>query len=133
MAVSEWDLSGLTPVESELVGPPRVAESAFSIEAKLIHHHQWHSHANPEKKTGTLMILEGLRFIVREDALNEQKNMIDINVLRPISRMGGITYATVTEGFEILRPIWAKEKLAGVPKEVAEKAEKEEEAGEVKN
>ena len=33
--VSEWPLSGLTPVASELVKAPRVGESAFSMECKL--------------------------------------------------------------------------------------------------
>lgn len=36
--VSEWDLSGLTPVPAHTwgeFGPPRVAESAFSLECDL--------------------------------------------------------------------------------------------------
>jgi flavin reductase (DIM6/NTAB) family NADH-FMN oxidoreductase RutF len=33
--VSEWDLSGLTPVPSDLVKPPRVGESAFCMECTL--------------------------------------------------------------------------------------------------
>jgi hypothetical protein len=40
-------------------------------------------------------------------------------VLKPISRLGGITYGRVTEGFELPRPDW-KETLAKHP-EVKEK------------
>ena len=46
------------------------------------------------KKTGVLAIVEGIRFHVREDALNDEQNIIDPNILRPISRLGGITYGT---------------------------------------
>lgn len=33
--VSEWDLTGLTPVPSDTVKPPRVGESAFSMECTM--------------------------------------------------------------------------------------------------
>lgn len=33
--VSEWALSGLTPVESKVVKSPRVGESAFAMECDL--------------------------------------------------------------------------------------------------
>lgn len=50
----------------------------------------------------------GVYFHVRDDALNEAKNMIDPAVLRPVSRLGGITYGRTTEGFEIPRPDFEK-------------------------
>jgi flavin reductase (DIM6/NTAB) family NADH-FMN oxidoreductase RutF len=37
--VSEWDLSGLTREPSQLVKPPRVKESAFSMECVLDHYY----------------------------------------------------------------------------------------------
>jgi flavin reductase (DIM6/NTAB) family NADH-FMN oxidoreductase RutF len=33
--VSEWPLSGLTPVDSKTIKPPRVGESGFSMECVL--------------------------------------------------------------------------------------------------
>lgn len=44
---------------------------------------------------------------------------VDAAKLRPISRMGGITYGRVGEGFQLPRPVWEKEKDAyeGGPKE----------------
>lgn len=101
--VDEWTLSGLTPVPSEKVKPPHVAESAFSVECKLIHHHEWISKATG-KPSGTLCIVEGVNFHVREDVINEEFNIIDPEKLKPVSRLGGITYARSTQGFEILRP-----------------------------
>jgi flavin reductase (DIM6/NTAB) family NADH-FMN oxidoreductase RutF len=37
--VSEWALTGLTPVPSDLVKAPRVGESAFAMECTLEHMH----------------------------------------------------------------------------------------------
>jgi flavin reductase (DIM6/NTAB) family NADH-FMN oxidoreductase RutF len=37
--VSEWDLSGLTREPSQTVKPPRVKESAFSMECVLEHYY----------------------------------------------------------------------------------------------
>lgn len=101
--VSEWELSGLTPVDGDVVKAPRVAESAFAIECKLVTSHEW-KNKTTGKHTGTMVILEGVRFHVREDAINEQKNIIDASVLKPISRLGGVTYGVVREGFELVRP-----------------------------
>lgn len=101
--VDEWTLSGLTPAPSEKVKPPHVAESAFSVEGKLIHSHEWVSKVtgNP---SGTLCIVEGVNFHVREDVVNEQLNIVDQAKLKSVSRLGGITYGRTTQLFEMLRP-----------------------------
>ncbi|KAF8253179.1 hypothetical protein K440DRAFT_657693 [Wilcoxina mikolae CBS 423.85] len=80
--LSEWDLSGLTPGESCVVTPPRVSEAVFSVEGRLVHHHDWFSPRTGEN-TGLLAIMEGVYFHVREDTLNEDRNAIDASVLRP--------------------------------------------------
>ncbi|KAF3063599.1 hypothetical protein GL218_01682 [Daldinia childiae] len=102
---SEWDVSGLTPVHDTLdVKAPRVKEAVFSVECRLDSVREFESRAEPGKKTGCLVLLEGTRFWVREDAVNEERSLIDPAVLRPVSRLGGITYARVTEAVEIQRP-----------------------------
>ncbi|KAF8470801.1 hypothetical protein BDZ91DRAFT_791763 [Kalaharituber pfeilii] len=103
--VSEWEFAGLTPAPSRIVKPARVKESAFSIEAKLITHHEWTSPASG-KKTGVTCLFQGVNFWVREDAINEAGNMIDPTVLRPVSRLGGVSYGRTTQAFELLRPDW---------------------------
>ena len=65
---------------------------------------EFESRQTKGKKTGVLAIIEGVKFWVREDALNEEKNIIDPAVLRPISRLGGIMYGRTVEGVEIPRP-----------------------------
>ncbi|PVI01223.1 flavo protein-like protein oxygenase [Periconia macrospinosa] len=104
LGVSEWPLSGLHPAKSKVVKPDRVQEAVFSIEAQLVETREWESKATPGKKTGVLGIVEGVRFWVREDAIDEDAVLIDPAVLKPISRFGGITYGRVTEAFELTRP-----------------------------
>lgn len=78
--VSEWALSGLTPGDCKYVKASRVKEAIFSVECKLVETKEFESRAEPGKKTGVLAILEGVRFWAREDALNEDKNLIDPDV-----------------------------------------------------
>lgn len=101
---SEWALTGLHPAPSSQVKCSRVKESIFSVEGKLMNTQEFESKATPGKKTGVLAVIEGVRFWAREDAINEDQNLIDPNILRPMSRLGGITYARVLDGIEIPRP-----------------------------
>ncbi|KAI0602850.1 hypothetical protein F4775DRAFT_530884 [Biscogniauxia sp. FL1348] len=104
---SEWAVAGLTPLsDCATVRAPRVAEAVFSVECKLESVREFESKATPGKKSGCLVVLEGTRFWVREDAINAERNLVDPAVLRPISRLGGITYGRVTEAFELLRPVF---------------------------
>lgn len=82
--VSEWALSGLTPAPSSVVKASRVKEAVFAIEGKLESVREFESRATPGKKTGVLAVIEGVRFWVREDALNAEKNLIDPAVSFPI-------------------------------------------------
>lgn len=75
--VSEWALCGLTPAPCTDVKCSRVKEAVFSVEGKLFSTQEFESRATPGKKTGVLAIVEGTRFWVREDALNEDRNLID--------------------------------------------------------
>ncbi|KAF8245520.1 hypothetical protein K440DRAFT_603556 [Wilcoxina mikolae CBS 423.85] len=111
--VDEWELSGLTKAGTEVVKPPRVLESVFSVEARLRFSHEWES-PRTGKKTGVLAVVEGVRFWVREDALVDGR--VDLEVLRPVSRLGGVTYGRTTEVFELLRPRFEEEVKRGVVK-----------------
>lgn len=102
--VSEWETSGLHQAPCSAVRPARVKESVMSIEAKLVETKEFESRATPGNKTGVLAIVEGVRFWVREDAINEEKSLVDLKVLKPISRLGGISYGRTTEAMEIPRP-----------------------------
>ncbi|ROW12200.1 hypothetical protein VMCG_00344 [Cytospora schulzeri] len=108
--VSEWAVSGLTPShDCETVKAPRAKEAIFSIEGKLESVREFGSKSNPGTTSGTMAVIEGTRFWVREDAINEDRSLIDPAVLRPISRLGGITYARSYEAVEIPRPEFEKD------------------------
>ncbi|KAJ8606043.1 hypothetical protein MRB53_041241 [Persea americana] len=104
--VSEWSLTGLHPAPCKDVKADRVKEAIFSIEGKLMNTQEFESRSTPGKKTGTLAVIEGVRFWVREDAVNEDRNLIDPAILQPVARLGGITYGRVLSGVEIPRPDW---------------------------
>ncbi|KAI4596325.1 hypothetical protein KJ359_005454 [Pestalotiopsis sp. 9143b] len=107
---SEWDVSGLTPVKDcRDVKAARVSEAVFSVECRLESVREFESRATPGKKTGCLVVVEGTNFWVREDAVNEERNLVDPAILRPISRLGGITYGRLTEAMEIPRPVFEKD------------------------
>ncbi|BFZ58105.1 hypothetical protein PYCC9005_005164 [Savitreella phatthalungensis] len=106
--VSEWDLTGLTPVASDHVKPARVGEAIFAAECKLVEPaREWRNRQG--QVTGVSVFLEASLFHARQDAINQDHNLIDPAVLRPVGRLGGITYATIQDGFELLRPSYEKE------------------------
>ncbi|OIW22871.1 hypothetical protein CONLIGDRAFT_719699 [Coniochaeta ligniaria NRRL 30616] len=114
--VSEWDVSGLHPAKSTFVTPPRVKEAIYATECRLYDMREFESRdpSTPGKKTGVMVILEGVNFWVREDALNEERNIINPSILRPVSRLGGVTYGRTTQGYELLRPKFKDAVEAGV-------------------
>lgn len=60
--------------------------------------------ATPNKKTGVTAFIEGVNFWAREDAIDEQGVLLDPAVMKPISRLGGISYGRTTQAFELPRP-----------------------------
>lgn len=118
--VSEWDLSGLTQLPSLKVKAARVHESIFTAECKLVDYKEW---KNPSgTTTGVTIFAEALMFHCREDAINDDKNLVDPAVLRPVSRLGGITYSTIDTGFELPRPDFDKAVEDGHIKDILEKS-----------
>jgi flavin reductase (DIM6/NTAB) family NADH-FMN oxidoreductase RutF len=107
--ISEWPLSGLHPLKSSKVQAPHVAESAFSIECKLHTTVPIFSKAvvkddGSPVRTATHVLVEAVMFHVRGDAVDEAKETVDIKVLRPVWRGGGITYGSCFSGWETPRP-----------------------------
>jgi len=111
--VSEWTLSCLTPAPCKHVKASRVKECIFSVECKLMDTKEFESKATPGRKTGVMAILEGVNFWAREDAINDERNLLDPAVLKPVTRMGGIMYARILDGMELPRPDYEEEKKQG--------------------
>jgi flavin reductase (DIM6/NTAB) family NADH-FMN oxidoreductase RutF len=96
--VDEFEVSGLTPIPSDLVRPPRVAESRVSMECKLIEIVA----VSAKPLGGSLVIGEVLRFHVA-DAIVENFR-IDPDQLHAVGRMAGNTYVRTTDRFDMIRP-----------------------------
>lgn len=96
--VDEFEISGLTPVASDLVRPPRVAESHINMECRL--NRILDFSARPGG--ASLIIGEVVRFHI-DDALVSNFR-VDADKLRAIGRMGGNEYTRTRDRFEMLRP-----------------------------
>jgi flavin reductase (DIM6/NTAB) family NADH-FMN oxidoreductase RutF len=96
--VDEFELSGLTPLASELIKPARVAESHVHMECRLLQV----VHVSEQPGGGSVVLGEVLRFHVSEDYIEDFR--IDPDKLRAVGRMAGSTYARTTDRFELERP-----------------------------
>jgi len=104
---SEWPLTGLTMEPSTHVKPPRVKESAFSMECELL---QIVDIIHPSTGQATTSLVLGIvKYIhVRNDVLKED-GTVDSALLKPVSRMGDTSYATLGDCFQIPKPTWTEE------------------------
>jgi flavin reductase (DIM6/NTAB) family NADH-FMN oxidoreductase RutF len=94
----EFELSGLTPLPSDLIRPPRVAESHVNMECKLMQIVE----VSAKARGASLIIGEVIRFHV-DDAIIDNFR-IDPGKLRAIGRMGGDEYARTGDRFSMIRP-----------------------------
>jgi flavin reductase (DIM6/NTAB) family NADH-FMN oxidoreductase RutF len=96
--VDEFEMSGLTPVASDLVKPPRVKESHINMECRLLQIVD----VSTKPLGGSIVLGEVLRFHVNDALFDNYK--IDPDKLHAIGRMGGPTYVRTTDRFNMTRP-----------------------------
>ncbi|MNK67795.1 Flavin reductase like domain protein [compost metagenome] len=98
--VNEFAEAGLTPIPSEVVRPPRVAESPINMECKLIQTVEVGSGPGG----GTLIIGEVLRFHIWDELY--EGGRIDPDKLQAVGRMAGASYTRTTDRFDLVRPVY---------------------------
>ena len=100
--VDEFSMSGFTPVASDIVKPPRVAESKVQMECRVIEIKP----LGAEGGAGNLVICEVLVMHVADEILNDEHNMIDQKKLQHVARLGGDWYCRVDETslFHVAKP-----------------------------
>lgn len=99
--VSEFAEVGLTPLESMVVLPPRVAESPIHLECELI---QVVEVGEPAVGSGNVVIGRLVYAHVAEEAWNGARHHIDIGKIKPVARLAGNEYTPVREAFSLKRP-----------------------------
>jgi len=98
--VNEFEVSGLTPVDSVKVAPPCVKESKVSFECKL---QTIVPVGEAEPGGGFVVIGNIVMFHVDDGVLKDGR--IDVDVLRPVGRMAGNSYTRTMDRFESIRQI----------------------------
>ena len=96
--VDEFPLSGLTPVASVAVRPPRVAESPAQMECKLLQV-IYTGHA---PGSGVIVLGEVVRFHIQENLFDDFR--IDPTTLDAVGRMAGNTWVRTRDRIELIRP-----------------------------
>ena len=96
--VDEFVLSGLTPVASNAVRPPRVSESPAQMECKLLQV----IYTGHQPGSGVIVLGEVVWFHVREDLLDNFR--VDPAGLDAVGRMAGNTWSRTRDRFELIRP-----------------------------
>ncbi|MDT0641215.1 flavin reductase family protein [Zunongwangia sp. F363] len=99
--VNEFEKSGLSMLESELVKPFRVAESPVQFECRVNDVVELGS----EGGAGNLVICEVLRMHIKEDVLDAE-GLIDQHKIDQVARMGANWYSRANLGmFEVPKPL----------------------------
>ena len=106
--VDEFEIAGLSHAPSQIVKPPRVAESPVNIECKLDQIVQIGSGAHEHG----LVIGKILLVHVRDDIIDGHR--IDQSKLMATGRMAGNMYCRTGERFEMVRPVYDAEQSVSV-------------------
>lgn len=107
--VSEWDISGLHEAPSTTVKPSRVEESVFNIEGKVIDIKEFTDHQQPGMSIAATVLIKATRFWVKEGTADSDFSHIDLDKLRPVGQLGGVSYGRITSTFERPRTKWSVE------------------------
>lgn len=98
--VNEFEVSGLTPVPSQKVTPPRVGESRVNFECRL-------QQVVPvgDGSPGSGFVVIGTIILFHLDDSVYDDGYVNLEALRPMGRLGGYRYARITDTVEIKRQV----------------------------
>jgi len=99
--VNEFEKAGFTQLASELVKPPRVAESPVQLECKVLNVVA----LGDQGGAGNLVIAQVVKMHIDQSVM-DQDNKIDPEKLDAVARMGGPWYSRAKAGmFKVPKPI----------------------------
>ncbi|KAJ8604247.1 hypothetical protein CTAYLR_009232 [Chrysophaeum taylorii] len=100
--VNEFESAGLRMISSTKVKPPRAAEAALAMECRVDHIIPMHNDTGAV--TATMVVGRVVLIHVHEPAFDADKGVVLPEKLRPMARLGGNTYSTIGDIFDIARP-----------------------------
>ena len=98
----EFELAGLSKAPSQLVKPPRVAESPAQLECTLVEIVELPT--PDEDDPNTVVFGEVVGVHIDDDTIVD--GLVDMRKLDPIARLGYDQYTRVTDVFSMSRPDW---------------------------
>lgn len=96
---NEFEIAGLTTVDSLKVKPPRVKESSAQFECELIQV----VNVGDGPMAANLIIGKILHLHIADEVLDD-RGRVDPQLLDNVGRLGGADYSTTRDRFEIARP-----------------------------
>ena len=96
--ISEFNISGLTPIKSEKITPPRVKESPVNMECKL----DRIIHLGENVDSYGLVIGEIVLVHIEDSLISGHR--INHQKLNPTGRLAGNMYCKTSDTFELIRP-----------------------------
>lgn len=99
--VSEFELAGLEMAPSRLVNPPRVAKAPTALECK--HLQTLRLKALDGSDTDSWVVFGQVVGVHIDDEVIVD-GLVDVTRYKPLSRLGYMDYAAVTEVFQLKRP-----------------------------
>ena len=98
--VNEFEVSGLTPIDSVIVAPPCVKESKGSFECRL----QTIVPVGIAEPGGGFAVIGNIvMFHVDDDVYRDGR--IDLDALKPVGRLAGNNYSRINDIFTVVRQI----------------------------
>ena len=98
--VDEFEIAGLTAIPSDIVKPPRVAESPVNMECRLNQViNLGEGHGGHGLVIGTIVLMH-----VRDDIINGHR--INHQLMKPTGRLAGSMYCHTADTFELVRPVY---------------------------
>ncbi len=93
----EFELAGISKLESVDVKPSRIKEAHIAMEGKL------YRHLEVGNTPGDMILVEIVRIHV-DDSILDERGKPDVSKIDPLARLGGRKYASLNEAWEITRP-----------------------------
>lgn len=96
---SEFDLAGLTPIDSVKIKAPRVKECLVTMECELVHHYFLEDHKNG----GACVVIGRVVLFHVDEKIIIEGTKINLEEYKPVARLAGSNYSKLGEIFSIKR------------------------------